>query len=62
MIKVFRHFLKDTISSLRDKDFQKIIRDRLLVTKSAVSELKNVEYHIDSIIRILDKELKTIKS
>ncbi len=55
------HFTADTIGLLRDKDFQNITVDRLWVTKSAVSELENVEHHIDSIISMLDKELKTIK-
>ena len=54
-----QHFKADTIGFLRDKEFQNITVDRLWVTQSAQYALEGVERHNDSIISLLERELKT---
>ena len=56
-----QHFKADTIGFLRDREFQNITVDRLWVTKSAQYALEGVKRHNDSIISLLETELKTFK-
>ena len=53
------HFKVDTLGLLRDMQFQNTTVDRLWVTQSAIRELDGLEKFNDSIIKLLEKELKT---